>query len=71
MLIRRFLFVVLMLAGLSLCLTPPAPALPRCFSGAATCTLASDSACNNYCQQRGMVYDYCNIQTYCCVCTSA
>ena len=70
MLIRRFLFVVLMLAGLSLALTPPAPALPPCPSGAATCSLVSDIACYSYCQQRGQVYDYCNLQTRCCVCSA-
>jgi hypothetical protein len=60
------LVVALMLAGFAFGLTPATPAKPFCLTGP-TCS-TNPSICNNYCAQRGLIYDYCDLWNGCCYC---
>lgn len=65
---RKFVMVIVMLAGLSLCLTPPAPAYPPCPYGH-TCSQGHVLPCDSYCKSLGLTFDYCNMTTHCCICS--
>lgn len=65
----RKLVLAAALAGLALLLPAPSQATKMCTSGGPSCNFSNASlVCNPYCQQKGMIWDYCNIQNGCCYC---
>ncbi len=64
--IRKFTFAVI-LAGVTLVLPMPSQATRMCSTGGPNCP-STPSACDDYCQQQGLIWDSCNLQTGCCTC---